>query len=501
LAKRQCEGAAPWGNERCSAPLPAAPWRRRFRPKDDAGQRDRSSAGFTLIELLIVTSVLPIVVGALALGLISVFTLQGSVSGRLTDSGDAQLVSLNFQNDVQSAAQITTSDAVQVCGSGFQVLGLQLGNGAEISYSAAAAASGNAYQLTRFVCAAGSGSTVTSQSVLAHDLPSSVLSTATPPITITCTTSSAACAAGPNSTEAYQDGWVSTVGVTGVTFKVTAPASSYTYQSVAVPAAGSNSTLPAPSGNPSTGCGFATPATGNYASTLCFVDFAPWNSQTAASGVTCPTQSPGPTGSTAPLPMSAGIANTPFTLSFCLSVYSSAGNTSPGVEDINAVPLPTYSSPPTSEAFLGNNGFYTGVPGDPALYTVNEGSTATVYITNIQVLSSSGAATANWQLVTGDAESTDSGESITWASNQNLTLLPNTANSPVGNACDSTGQYAPPSYNSNYLTGVGSHTVTCSSTVSEDHTGTVMLVATTPSQLTVTLNGTGLQAMFLGVLL
>ena len=103
----------------------------------------------------------------------------------------------------------------------------------------------------------------------------------------------------------------------------------------------------------------------------------------------------------------------------------------------------------------------------------------------------------NWSLVTGDAESTDSSESITWTADQNLSLLPNTTNSPVGNACQST----PPNINTTYLTGVGTKTVKCSSTISEDHTGTVMLQATTPKTLTVTLVGTGLQAMFLGVLL
>ena len=61
----------------------------------------------------------------------------------------------------------------------------------------------------------------------------------------------------------------------------------------------------------------------------------------------------------------------------------------------------------------------------------------------------------------------------------------------------------PPAYNSTPagLTGVGTTTVKCSSTVSEDHTGTVMLQATTPSTLTVTLYAGGLQALFLGVLL
>ena len=141
------------------------------------------------------------------------------------------------------------------------------------------------------------------------------------------------------------------------------------------------------------------------------------------------------------------------------------------------------------------------MPGNAGLYTINQGSTATVNITNIQVLNSNGVAATSWELVTGDAESTDTSESITWTSDQNLSLLPNSPNSPIGNACDSTGQYAPPAYNPNALTGVGTKTVACNATASRDHTGTTMLEATTPSSLTVTLNGTGLQAMFLGVLL
>src|SRR5258708_1093063 len=96
----------------------------------NAPTNDRSEAGFTLIELLIVVAVMPLIVGALALGTLSGFSLQTSVSNRLTDSGDAQVVSLNFQNDVQSAAMITTSSTPQTtpqsptvqCGSGYQVL-------------------------------------------------------------------------------------------------------------------------------------------------------------------------------------------------------------------------------------------------------------------------------------------------------------------------------------------------------------------------------------------
>src|SRR6185437_6313497 len=66
-----------------------------------------SDEGFTLIELVIVTAVLPIIVGALAVGMLSIFSLNSSVTNRLSDSGDAQQVSLYMQNDIQSASKIT----------------------------------------------------------------------------------------------------------------------------------------------------------------------------------------------------------------------------------------------------------------------------------------------------------------------------------------------------------------------------------------------------------
>jgi prepilin-type N-terminal cleavage/methylation domain-containing protein len=86
--------------------------------------------GFTLIELLIVTSVMPIIVGAITAGLFTVISLSSSVSGRLGDSGDAQVVSSTFIKDVQSATFITTdATSTPQCGtSGSQLLGLQWGN-------------------------------------------------------------------------------------------------------------------------------------------------------------------------------------------------------------------------------------------------------------------------------------------------------------------------------------------------------------------------------------
>jgi prepilin-type N-terminal cleavage/methylation domain-containing protein len=501
--------------------------------------RSNSEAGFTLIELIIVVAIMPIVIGALAAGLLSVLNLNSSVSARLTDSADAQVIAVNFQKDVQSAAMITTGSSSQApapCGSGFQVLGLITTVGTtEISYNAAQSftnGSTNAtYSLTRYACSLNSQNqqTPVSSNAVAHDLPASVLNPATPPVTISCAITSEACTGvAPTNAPAYALQWESTIGLTGVTFSIPntnpEPGSKYSFKLVATPSASSSSSSLSSVTTPTPGCGFALPNTGTYASTLCFVNFAntnvgpngttygDWNTQVGASTFTC-------TGGA--LPMSVPIASTPDVLSFCMSVSATNCNqpctnsktTNPGAcgvaansgyDDIAAVALPTYSCPPTSEAFLGNNGFYTGVPGDPALYTDGNGSTAVITLTNIQVLSTSGIAATNWLLVTGDAESTDPGESITWQSTPSastFSLLPNSPNSPVGNACNSDPDTAP-GYNAANLTGLNSNNVKCTDVDSRDKTGTVMLQVQTPQTLTITLNAAGgLQAGFLGILL
>jgi hypothetical protein len=213
--------------------------------------------------------------------------------------------------------------------------------------------------------------------------------------------------------------------------------------------------------------------------------------------------------------MSAGITNTSYTLTFCMNVQSVATatgasvtgpiGTNAGYNGVAAVSFPTYP-----EAFLGNNKFYTvSSTQHPALYQQNSGvgKTTTVTITNIEVSDTNdGTPATGWELVTGDAETTDAGESLTWTtSNPNtpLNLLPNTPSSPVGDACSNP---VSPSglMGVNVVTYVGSQTVTCASSTSDTaqaRSGTVMLESPAPSQLTVTMVGTGLEAMFLGVLL
>jgi hypothetical protein len=267
-------------------------------------------------------------------------------------------------------------------------------------------------------------------------------------------------------------------------------ASNYKQTLYAVPSIGVNATGGGIVQSPNYSCGFATPNTGTYASTLCFLDFTGWNTHTG----TTPCGSGGQQ-------ITDGISGTPFIITFCLTTTGGA---------IVAAAIPTYTSTGSS-AFLGNAGFYTGIPGYPALYQNVEGTTSTITITNIQVFGTGGVAATNWNLVTGDAESTDAGESLTWtagwsagspiaSSAQVLSLINDSPTSAIGNAC--ANPTAGNGLNTgNGLTGVGTKTVECQASVSNVKTGTVLLSAPAPSSLTANLVGTGLEAIFLGILL
>ena len=84
--------------------------------------------GFTLIEMVIVVAILPIVVGAIAVALLSVFGLQGGVQSRIGDSNDALVSATTFNRDVQSAQEIETTTA-PACGTAgqTQLVGLEWG--------------------------------------------------------------------------------------------------------------------------------------------------------------------------------------------------------------------------------------------------------------------------------------------------------------------------------------------------------------------------------------
>lgn len=438
-------------------------------------RRDDAS-GFTLIELLIVAIIIPLIIGALAGGLYAVLTLQTSTASRIADTGDSQVVGANFENDVQGAAYLTTmSTSTPECGTGTQLLGLEWdlnstsGNyQSVVSYVSVPVTgpSGTTYSLVRQACTNGNYS-APSDSTLATDMPSVQ---AAPTV---------ACSASCDATSS----WVSTQNVTSVVFPVTEPKSNYSYTLEAVPA---DTSTAVSSGQPistaaTTSCGFATPGTGTYASTLCFVDFSPINTAANMAAAT-----------NGGLEVSVSLPEH-YTLYFNLALSGAR---------VHAVGFPTYP-----EAFLGNSiggtPFYIGVPGEPALYQPNSDTSTTVSITGITVVNPQGVAATGWEAVGADAETTDPNETISWTSDQPLNLLPNTPTSPEGDACNAPNANGGPGPGGTELTGLGTTTVTCTSTwqANVPRTGTTMLWAATPTSLVTTLKGAGLEGVSFGLLL
>ena len=339
--------------------------------------------------------------------------------------------------------------------------------------------------------------------------------------------------------------WQSTAGLYGVALNIVAPGSSYTYTLSGLPSASTSTgqvTQVAQPSNPA-GCNLASTGSGTYASVLCFADFTSFTDPSAASGCQ---------------QMKLSIADSPDFLQFC--VIASPQNT------VRPQSIPTYYEPTgndNSEAYLGNNGFYTGIAGDPALSqrpqpdgcTTNctfpgvNGAYTVVTFTNVEVTNAVGEPATGWTLVTGDAESTDTNE---WNEYQNTSvdwsILPNSSSSLFGNSCydsadssntpsniglfqwngpvpptaadvdsgpNGVGSNPPPTSNASalptsafsapYTTGAAG--ILCESNQQLNKTGTLMLAAPEPSgssapqNVTVTMQGNGYQAIFLGVLL
>jgi prepilin-type N-terminal cleavage/methylation domain-containing protein len=451
----------------------------------------RVESGFTLIELLIVTAVIPLVVGALSVGLLSVFSLQSTTQARLADSSDVQAVSAGFETDVQGALTITTATntAPLECGTGSQpqILAMEWNLDQQtgfyktlVSYvEVPNGSSNNSVNLERQLCT-GTGTTQVnatpvSTSVLSYNFPQSLSDHL---VTLSCTSDDTAC-----NTEASTQ-FISTSGVTNVSFNATEltaqQASEDEYTLVAAPEA---TATPGVSGAPitpntTTKCGFASPGSGTYAPTMCFVDFAPLSGaalQAAERGC---------------LEMSVALPGNNV-MYFCLGITGGP---------VAAYTLPTYLS-----AFLGNTynsqPFYTDIPGAPGLEQSSEGTTSTITFSNITVVSAQGIAASGWEATSADAESTDGGESITWKSNAPLYVIPNseawdTPSDPVGTACDNgvdlTGGSTP---------SVPSTQVVCAGLGSGGKTGAAMVEALSPKTMSATMVGTGIEAITFGLLL
>ena len=202
--------------------------------------------GFTLVELLIVTMILPLVVGAISVALVAVFSLQGSTAHRISGSGDAQVMSSVFVKDVQSADQITTQTSPQCGSAGIQLLGLKwsLSGGTyltSVSYVEVQVTSGSAttWSLLREYCTGGNTATPSNTLGLSYDLNTVGTTVATCPTSVTdCTVET------PYS-------WSPAQGVAALEFTVSEVKSAYTFTLYATPRVVNSSYSPG-SGNPYT---------------------------------------------------------------------------------------------------------------------------------------------------------------------------------------------------------------------------------------------------------
>jgi hypothetical protein len=478
-----------------------------------------------LVELLIVVTVLPLIVGGLSVGLLSMFSLQSSVSNRLGDSGDSQVVASTFNPDVQSALALSTqSGTTDQCGPGTetQLLGLASnplsggagGYGTIISY--AEVATGSTWSLVRQYCSSTTGtaysSTPTTTTTVSYNVEQPCTSTVTtlcqaPPTVYDL--SGTEC--GTGGSVGTTCGWIpivnsssATLNVSRIEFPLAEPNTTetngaYQYTLDAVPAAATPLDDTGGSGvttNTTSGCSLATPGTGYYATSLCFLDFTSLTGNNLLAA-----ESYNPASGVCGYQMAAALPGGS-TMYFCLGITGGP---------VEPVGLPAWAT----GSFLGNScsanqpsctggtPFYTGVTGEPALYQTSNGTTTHIFFSDISVLNATGSPATGWQVVSVDAESTDSNESLTWTADTPLSILSNdetwdTPSDPVGTACGGSS-------------GVGGSGLTLSSndltatclgyTTSVVKTGAAMISATTPTTMEVTMVGNGLEAIAFGVLI
>jgi prepilin-type N-terminal cleavage/methylation domain-containing protein len=499
------------------------------RSRRNAVRRNRKAEqGFSLVELLIVTTILPLIIGALSVGLISVFSLQSGVSSRLSNTTDAQVVASDFQVDVQGTSQITTASSnTTQCNStppttGTQLLGLwsnvNQSNQTMVSYVSVTTVNGSTttYSLKRLQCTADSTTNATI-TTLSSNLPVGQSAA-----TVTCV------ANVPNlcSNTMASHGWISSQNVAQVSMSIAEASTvagkntgAFTYSVVASPASSSSTSN---SGSPvntqaTTNCYKASPGTGPLANNLCFVDFTPLLNPAYMAVAETP-------GTCLEISASLGPSYNFDKLFFCISITEPDGsNPTTGATPTNPEPwpVPTYNG-----AFFGNlvpvgvksYAFYTGIPGNPAIYERLKGNYAdltNVTFSNIKVVTGSNALATNWSIISADAESTDQSgaaagqnESLTWTTDTPLAVVPNgiavldgtTLQYPAGNACLSDQT------TSGLVGGVGTSnpdSITCNSVMGGEletgsqKTGAAMVAATMPTTMTVNLvsGGAGFQGL------
>ncbi len=501
----------------------------------------RDDRGFTLIELIIVTAITPMIIGAIAVGLVQIFSLQGSIANRLQNSNDTQVISSTLAKDVENSVLVTTdptSTSPAPCGTGAtetQLLGLQWNSGADVvTYATVPNGTSGPYptvNLVRNMCVTGSPPT---SNILAFNLLPTQLAPS-----VTCLSSYSSCvSSSPTSSGSASSGWLASMQVQEVTLHVSErtanPSVPYSAALTAYPVQ-NLSTNPALLGGPTTvsTCGFAVAGTGTYAAgasqQLCFLDFTFLNNATSFAAATSPTG----------IDVQEGAPNG-YTIRFHLHITMESLE-----QRVVGAKFWTWTN-----AFMGNNvspahPFYSGVgcvgakatdPSTglatksciaPAIYEqynpasstyASHGGKVIVTISNISLLSPANTPVGGYEMVSMDAETTDAGEYLTWkvtspGAPYQFHLIPNSASSPIGNACNSlvlgkdsvaptTNSSTNDLINMNLDTGLSTGpTVTCQvgSSTSTVRTGTPMLgflpQPGDPPTLTVTMYGTGLEGV------
>jgi prepilin-type N-terminal cleavage/methylation domain-containing protein len=461
----------------------------RANAKSPKRKKTHGGDGFTLVELLVTMTIIPLVVGALSLGLIAVFSLNTRTSNRVTDTADAQVVASTYQKDVQSAGYITTdSDSSPQCGpgTGTQLLALESVPNQKtgdfqtvISYVAVpTSVAATSYNLVRLYCTNGSTEPA-SESTLSFDLPAPSIPPGADPNYKPLTPPSITCSSGasPNvcsaSGQQWTQGYVPAQDIGTVSFGVTEPSSTYSYVLAASPAASATFNSGGVASTPAAACEQTPVNSGPYGGQLCLIDFSGLTQNDLAVAESA--------GQCYNMSVAVGVSDI---LHFCLSI--SSNNSNEGV-------VPT-ALPSDTNAGLGNT-VYSGVGGEPALYMnpyISENTTLTMSLSGFSLVSAStGKTVTGWTFMSADAETTNSPEYITWTANVPITVVDDAepgAADPDGNACP--------------ITGNGTMTVTCTGTLNTESaplTGAAMvsMAGTTLSSVIVNMNN--YQAIAFGV--
>lgn len=207
------------------------------RSRTERADRDQ---GFTLIELIVVIAILPLVIGAISVALISVISQQSTAAHKVSDSADTTVLSAVFTKDVQSAQYVTTKTSVAApspCDTSSPVVSFQwpsTGGTVVVSYAVAQRSGSNNDSLFRHSC---QGDTVDSR-VVAYNVQSSLTAevsgnSCTP---YSCSAAKTAAAAG----------WTPAAGMKSISLTVAAPektnsgTATYSYTLVGVPRTSNN---------------------------------------------------------------------------------------------------------------------------------------------------------------------------------------------------------------------------------------------------------------------